>query len=671
MSTAATQPAWAPAIPDFDGARIDRFPRLFLSAPEIERAARRIQSEPWAAAVLERLRRQADEAFTLDAQPLDESWWNSAQSRPWEETYPLVFQHTFLAPARYARTAAACALVWTLTRETRYADRACDLLLLLAPCSFSAEHYDVGMNYAAWAAELLLVYDLLGTRLAPAERRQVDAFMTRLARAVLRNDVYWITNNIGGGLNNHLAWHKMMLGLLGLFYDRPELVQFCVEGTRGMLPLLGEGLLDHGLWCESSLNYHFTAIVPMIRFADAQRRLAGRSELLAAQAVNGRTLKQPFDAMFDVLFPDGSIPPVGDAYAHRARLFNQPIYEHAWAAWGDPRYAWLLGQCRERSREALFTPDLPAQVEAPTVASILLPEHGYVFLREQRGGRYWNTPARCVFLTYDRAGVHSNADRLSLMLFGEGRLLLADREARASVPHAFSSQVQRELNRGTICHNTVMIDGQDQRGTAQVLRLLEYHVTPAEQRATVCDPDGLLYPGVRQMRTVILCPEYVLDVFQVDGGDTPHQIDWIAHPFEESATLPTATNPVASRAKPFPLPDSLPWKWLRTPRTTAVSPPLTLQWESAGTKLRLALHSEPDASLILCAFPLTDDLAGETREVMILRRQAKRTTVAAAWTSGPDPLEVRVLTESLPDLRYRITWNAGSRQHIIPRLSGV
>lgn len=86
--------------------------------------------------------------------------------------------------------------------------------------------------------------------------------------AVLKNDSYWIENDIGGGINNHLAWHKMLLGCLGVFYGHNELIEYALHGRRGLLWLLEVGLVDDGLWCESSLNYHFTAIVPFIKLID-------------------------------------------------------------------------------------------------------------------------------------------------------------------------------------------------------------------------------------------------------------------------------------------------------------------------------------------------------------------------------------------------------------------
>lgn len=186
----------------------------------------------------------------LELKPIDERWWQRAQTQPWESTYPVVFEFTQRQPSRLARAASPCALAWVITDETRYADRACDLLLLLAPYSFAPQHFDVGMNYTTWGIDLLRTYDLLGTRLSPAERTGRRGDDTP-GTTVMQNDIYWIENDIGGGIND-LAWHKLMLGLLGLFYDRTELVQYAIEGRRGMLPLLGDGLVDNGLWCESS-----------------------------------------------------------------------------------------------------------------------------------------------------------------------------------------------------------------------------------------------------------------------------------------------------------------------------------------------------------------------------------------------------------------------------------
>jgi len=543
--------------------------RLFLSEDEIIRAKVRIRNDDVAKNILRRLIAEADEQLKTKIRPLNEEWWEDIKDKDWQETYPDIFEHTWLEPLQYAKGADTLATAWLLTEKPQYLTKGRDMIMNIAPYTFRAKHYDVGMNYSVWGILAMRAYDVLWPKLTPSDRKQIDACMSRMAWAVANNDVYWIKNDIGGGINNHLAWHKMMLGLLGLFYDRADMIDYCISGPRGLVSLLEDGLLDDGLWCESSLNYHFAAIVPIMFFADAQRRVGNEPMLYKFIGANGRTLKQPFDAMFNVLSADGMIPPIGDAYGIHHKLWDFEAYEYAWAMWGDKHYAWLLKHRQKRPVYSLFTPSLPLDesIAGPPIRSFLLPEHGYAFLRSHADNQYWDTNAWCAFLTYDRFNVHSNADKLGLMLFGQKRMLLSDVEGKATVPHAFSSKIQRELNRSGLSQNTVMINGQSQRYSSKLLDLVEFRDLPDEKRVTAADSKGLLYEGVRQMRTVAMTPDYVLDVFQVDCGQKEHQIDWIAHLLNENAIPCKKTKAILKKTNVFELPITGPWKWLRNSRS--------------------------------------------------------------------------------------------------------
>jgi len=146
-----------------------------------------------------------------------------------------------IRPAYYA------GLHFAITRRQEDAEVAKRILLHLSDYTFEFEHFDVGMNYAVWGWLALNIYDLLFERFSPDERERIDAFFSRMGRAIMKNDIYWIENNIGGGINNHLAWHKMMLGLLGIFYGQDELVDYALYGPRGFLSLLELGLVNDGL----------------------------------------------------------------------------------------------------------------------------------------------------------------------------------------------------------------------------------------------------------------------------------------------------------------------------------------------------------------------------------------------------------------------------------------
>ena len=54
------------------------------------------------------------------------------------------------------------------------------------------------------------------------DRARLDGFFQRYTAALLKNDDYWIEHEPGGRLNNHYAWHKLGLSMIGVFYDRPE-----------------------------------------------------------------------------------------------------------------------------------------------------------------------------------------------------------------------------------------------------------------------------------------------------------------------------------------------------------------------------------------------------------------------------------------------------------------
>lgn len=663
--------AVAPDIGTLDSSAFKaKGPRLFFSQEEIDLAKGRNEVDEQAKAILDNLKAEADKHLQIEIKPLDETWWDKAKSKKWEETYPEVYENTALKPGTYAHPAATLATAWMLTGRQEYADKAIALLKNLAPYSFAPEHFDVGMNYSIWGLSMLKAYDILAPTIPSTQRKALDAFMTRLAKAVAKNDAYWIANNIGGGINNHLAWHKMMLGLLGLFYDRPQLVDHCMNGPRGLVPLLEDGLTDDGLWCESSLNYQFAAIAPMLVMADCQKRLGVNPGLHGLVAGNGRMLKQSFDAMFNVLSADGMIPPVGDAYGHHQRLYNIRLYETCWSLWGDSRYAWLISHAEKPTSTMLFAPPLPQNVTSPPIKSVLLPEHGYAFLRSQQDDLYWDTDAWCAFMTYDRSGVHANADKLSLTLFGQKRMLVADVEGRATVPHAFSAKIQGELNRGGLSQNTVMIDGGDQRCSSEMLRLVEFRDLPEEKRVTAADDRGILYEGVRQMRTIAMTPEYVLDVFQVDCGTKPRQIDWVAHILDGNAKMSESGNPDLASREPFELPKTGGWKWLREAGSFKPSGPIRMEWRDGEVRLRLQMLEPGTERVILCGYPSTDQPDSPSIPMMMVRKKDKQAVFAAVWLIGGEveEIEFKALPRHDGMLVYQVKTGERTRKHLVPAL---
>lgn len=674
-------------IGKLDSSKLDLSkPRLFITPAEIAQANARAKNEAQIRGIRERFLAEADKHLAAEVKPIDESWWQAAKDKDWQQTYPEVFLNTMIIPSQSGKAATDLAMAYALTGDNKYAEKATAFLMNLAPYSFEPAHYDVGMNYSIWALNAIRAYDILAPRLSVDQREQIDRMMERLAVAVARNDVFWIDNGVGGGVNNHLAWHKLMLGIIGLFYDRPDMLDYCLNGRRGLVPLLTDGLLDDGLWLESSLTYQFAAIAPMLVLADCQQRLGIHPGIHEITAANGRTVKQSYDAMLNVLAPDCLIPPVGDAYGARAKLYKNPLYEYGWKLWRDPQHAWLLKQNPAPTSHMLFAPPLPDNVPTPAIRSILLPEHGYVFLRSHRDEQYWhNRDARCAFLTYDRSSVHANADKLSLMLFGLNKMLVADVEGKATVPHAFSSKIQGELNRGGLSQNTVMIDGLDQRCSSEMLDLIEFRDLPDEKRVTAADRKGILYDGVRQSRSITMTPDYVLDVFQVDVGEKPRQIDWIAHIMDENASMEAESNPVLAKCEPFKLPETGAYRWLRDAKSVtlnahAATQPaapkaggedlLALEFQDRNDRLGLRLLNPQMERLVLCSYPVNDKPDSGNIPMLMARTNAPKTVFVAVWLVGDATKDVQVKT--MPDhegrLVYQVTANGKTREHQVPKL---
>ena len=466
-------------------------PSLFHTRADVERARAAVAREKTFARLGEQLAARARDIRPDQLPPLETDWWSVAKQKPWSETYPEVFHHTWMVPLRWADAARTCAQAGLLRPKSPFGAVAKNLLLDLAGYTFEFEHFDVGMNYTIWTMAALEAYDILYDDFNPEERARLDAFFHRYLAAVQKNDDYWVKNEPGGKLNNHYAWHKLGLAMIGLFYSQPELVERALHGPKGAWFMMRHGFRDDGLWLEGSIPYQFAATSALLRLAEILENCNYRESLLRDTTADGMNLKQSYDALIPLLFPDGTLPPVGDAYARRPHLSENPDWEILYRRLGDPKYAWLLASRKDRLPQALFQgqPRL-GKAAPPSQATRLWPEMGYAALRSVEGTNYWSGKGWTVFATYSSRPVHNHADKLSFMLFGDGHLWLPDLEAKTAAEHAFSSQVQSRLNRETLCHNTLLVDGQSQRFPGRSLDLLEYRALPSAKRLTMGSRTG-------------------------------------------------------------------------------------------------------------------------------------------------------------------------------------
>jgi hypothetical protein len=255
----------------------------------------------------------------------------------------------------------------------------------------------------------------------------------------------------------------------------------------------------------------------------------------------------------------------------------------------------------------------------------LFREHGYAFLRAEQGEESWGGKGIVVLLNFDRNGIHCHHDHLSLVLFGGGRLLAPDPEARTS-GHAFSRPVQRELNRSVLCHNTIAVDGKvDQGILSRPLEIAGWHLSEGEKSVRVVDREGKVYAGVELDRTITLSGRRVVDEFRVSSKE-PHTYEWLFHAYDDEGIVRTGL-----AFEPGSLPEGAPWRWIRKPRQARTDGDWEASWQQGDVELRLKMAAAPGTEIMACDFPRDDRFTPPPIPMLVVRRRAMETTFSAVY----------------------------------------
>jgi len=686
-------------------------PCLFLNEEKIEIAKQNIARYEWARSIYHELKLDADKLPQAELPVFETAWWQEAKKKRWQEIYPEIAHHTYFVPRTLPEIAWRSALVYRLGGRDIYAKRAKRVLLHFTTYSFEPVHPDVGMNWSSWGIRLLWTYDALYEYCTPEERKKLDDFFARLVNGVAKCDDLWIRENPGGQYNNHYAWHKMMMAAYGIFYGDDVWVKRAIESENGIRSLIEKGLLDDGIWFESSLNYHFAALWPLYMTAEMFRSAGNPFDLYTHRFANGRKLEDAFRGIIEIAFPDLTLPTIGDAYGRTMQIADNPAYEYAWLAYRKPIYAWLLSQKKNKVDAVRLFQNAPADDDvnqrprtlrnkprAPVAKSRVFPEHGYAMLRSVEGRDYWGSNSWAAFMSFDLDSIHSHRDKLNLILFGQGRVWARDVEALSSAEHAFSSKVQKELNRSTICHNTLMVDRLDHRAIGQKLPLIEFESTKDTKTATAADLSGCVYPGVRLMRTIAVTKQYVLDVFQADfiaslqfigsiqvtkqyvldvfqaDSESEHTFDWLFHAGSDDGITQIhvdSKNPILWSAEKEEW-RSPPWNWLRNARNTYTDQTWHAEWRQNNTRFKLSMLGVPATKITICDFPRNDRFEPPSIPMLLVTRRGRSALFVAVYQAGNEEIPDAHITISRDkSLKVTITICQKSYTHEVMRLDSL
>lgn len=313
-------------------------------------------------------------------------------------------------------------------------------------------------------------------------------------------------------------------------------------------------------WYNEGLNYAFYNMIGKdgmphetspFYCSTSQLAFIGLNEPLAHAGLGlfaHPRMRLMFDAPIELLCAGEFTPNNGDAGAFTDTWIgaDRTVYEAGYRNYGDPRYAWMLGQLDGflpspiTDFEDLFK--VPVREQAQIDASLyshqppsrVLDGYGMAILNNQ-------ADSLAVSMYYGIRGGHGHYDRLNLELFGHGRRLAPDL-GYPDFMNVFVSGIW-SWSQNTISHNCLVVDETKQRGNVSG-RVLRFHNAPTVHVVDV-DATGSYAQASVYRRTLMLVDAgddngYLVDVFRVRGG-TGHVLS--IHGQEGTFELTGATLP--------------------------------------------------------------------------------------------------------------------------------
>jgi len=336
--------------------------------------------------------------------------------------------------------------------------------------------------------------------------------------------------------NDIYGWHRAVL-LAGIACEQRSYIEF-VFGAGDYSP---EKLPDHrslhyvikhhlrpddGTFWENTTGYDFAAYVYMAQMLVAGHMLsemdpgafpAAQFDFVHPTSVFHRPMRRALYGYLGYCLPDGTQIVIGD-YGQRYPLFTgtAPVWNVGRAYLGMPELAALSPEMTPQQRFYDFVyPSGPWGVGELPHRSALMPR-GLAVLRsgEGPGQIYAGLPHLLP------GGGHQHPDRLNLVLWAQGRLLVGEkRSGEGPRPH--------QTHRLTSAHNLVVIDGKDQSGKVTP-RVHHFMGSPWLQMVDV-SVDGAYSLDVYR-RTLFLVDGVLVDVFRAAGGEQLTR-DWLLHPY--------------------------------------------------------------------------------------------------------------------------------------------
>ena len=509
--------------------------------------------------------------------------------QPYDDVY-VALRHSALAAA-----VRELGIAYALSGEAAYAERVRKILLGYAARYAGFAWHDrngpvVGPRKggARLAAQILdesvlLVsflegYDAVRETIPVEDRARIERdFIRASAETVMTENAKW---------SNHECWHLSAYGLAGLVLGDVQWVEKSLNSKYGAKNQLRNGVLADGCWWEVSPGYHFYTMDSFVAYFRALANLG-----LALPEL----YRKMFVAPIRMLGPDGRMPAINDSGDCICRPGAYPrFYELAYSWWNDDLFGWWVNAAPRRDVNYALWGRAGRPTAAVEFDSCRYDASGLAILRSRTPGFAGETvgdmPDNCLVVDYGpHGGWHGHPDKLSVNFWSHGRFLAEDPGCLG-----YGNLLHWGWYKSTLAHNTVRIDGRNQRPAEG--NLLGWTV---RGNATAVAADaGPIAEGVRARRLCARADDVFLDCLWVESA-AEHQYEWVFHGRGE-LSVSVATEPVVGLpSRPQKNPhygrdwsgeDS--WSWVDSPRKGAHAGEWSATWAGKdGVTMRLRQKS--------------------------------------------------------------------------------
>ena len=189
---------------------------------------------------------------TFTGEPYDSSWWGLINMKNYEAVFSM-------------------AVIWLATGEQAYADKAIKIMKEYAAYYPDYEvHGDIPYNgpgragaqtldEANFQRTFAMAYDLLSECMSEEEKTLIRDHM-------LLPGAEFLMAHRNNQIHNHEVIINSAIAVIGILFDRPELVHAAMYEKYGILYQLEHGMLENKMWFEGAFGYHFYALTSFFAF---------------------------------------------------------------------------------------------------------------------------------------------------------------------------------------------------------------------------------------------------------------------------------------------------------------------------------------------------------------------------------------------------------------------